>query len=1650
MKRILTLIGLAIAGFTLIGQNSSGFSEAPDARNEFPSEVTLSIERPPAGSSKLQPGQAQQGFKNNTIGYAWDILPGTSTPEGPVFVDLATAAITSIKEVSTEIIWMSGADMVGETWYAVNHDNVNSGLYILETTTGSYDLVGQTGHTMTGLAYDVTTETLFASAITGGNSYLYSLNISNGEATLVGQIGSGVIIGIAADGLGNIYGISLSNNSLYSINRITGAGTLVGGLGININFAQDIAFDRDNNILYGTLYTNVGGLYTINVENGDATRVGFLYTELAGLAIPYSLSNDGAPGAVANLTAVPDPDGELEVELSWTNPTQQVDGDPLTELTAIYIERSGEIIDSIMNPVTGQPGTYTDNSVTETGAYLYSVFGVNSAGNGLKTFRLVFVGNDVPAAPGDVTLTSQGQDGFVTWTAPTEGLNGGSFDGEGLHYSILRMPDEIPVADNITETEFLDDLVTVTGYYWYIVTAYNDAGAGGSAASNVELLSADDVLMYEPFDYPVDALPSNWQLTGTVIHNWKISNTFNAGGMAPELRMHWASPANTGLSRVVSDPIDVEDLESVRFTYRMYLDSYNPGLGEVIGIDVSYDDGNTWSDIWETEIEGDIGPDVFELYFDVPDGSTEMRLGFRFDGVSNNITQWCIDELLLEAVVDNRLTVASVKGKKYPSAEKENVYRIAINNTGFNTQDDYTVKLMKGDNVELASVSGDPIAFGESLTYELTWIPDASDEGPMVIYGFVQFENDGFTGTNMSAPFVIRVLPTDEWSSDIGEGMITDVGPLVFGSAHSLQQTLYYPHEMGMGGGQITGIEITNHFNDDLNEQTFTVWVGETELDDLSSGWIDPATLQQVYSGSMDFPGGINEIMIPFDAPYEYNGANLVVYFHKAAPAWSPMKFFHNSLDEGSQRTRRARRASPAYNPLTPPATGTTLHDVFPNVTMLFTTEGLGGLAGTVTDGVAPVQGVNVKVMGTPVATLSGNDGSYSVPFISPGTYDIEFTRNGYDTLVVENITIITDETTLLDVELTAVDQYSVSGIVQGNDGVLLENALVVMEGYNDYSTHTDDAGEFLFDEIFQGLYTITVIAEGYEEYVQENIAVNDHLDLGVIEVTEIIVAPGLLEVQTEGLPGGSALFSWSENAFREFRFDDGTATGQIGSSQGTYNTVLGAAHRHDAVLAEISWFLTDNAGPHHMVKVWVFGLDENGMPDRNEVLYEAEDIANTDMQWNTYEFTQPVEAPNGFMIGLGYNGFIALGTDSGTHDQWPFQPNTNFASLNITTDDFAPIETMGDFSGNFLIRAWGEDFGEIEWENPVKGQTDVPVLAFTNIPLPGAIHAGTPEYSHVFDAAKVLVGFNVFLDGELQAEEIIATEYLFENLTEGYYTAGVQSVFTTGESEIVTIDFEIVDILDATIIVTTNSGDSPEGALVTLVHQDMDDMIYSQEAGSDGEVHFPDIHPGMYTLSVVLEGFYGYVVEDIDIQESFTYTAELEEIIELPYGLVVETEGLPHGEALLMWNQTPGKALEGYNVFLDDDLVAEELVGTQYLFTGLAAGDYTAGVQSVYTTGTSDIVTIDFVISTDVGTIDIHENFLTLYPNPASDNVMLRSDLVIRMVSVKDVSGRVVYTSVAEAEEYQLDVSSLGNGIYFVEVVTSSGISVLKMQVQK
>jgi len=186
-----------------------------------------------------------------------------------------------------------GACFVDDVYWTTD---TNGEIYTVDETTGTMTYIGNSGTTegLVGLAYDPSQGILYG----GSTTDFYTIDMGTGVATHVGPYGGAVVslmISIACDSDGNMYALELSfgDAPLHSIDTATGTATAIGGTGLALNFGQDIAYDIDNDILYGCLFnynTYMGEFHTIDTTTGLATYVGDLDAgaQTTVFAIPYT------------------------------------------------------------------------------------------------------------------------------------------------------------------------------------------------------------------------------------------------------------------------------------------------------------------------------------------------------------------------------------------------------------------------------------------------------------------------------------------------------------------------------------------------------------------------------------------------------------------------------------------------------------------------------------------------------------------------------------------------------------------------------------------------------------------------------------------------------------------------------------------------------------------------------------------------------------------------------------------------------------------------------------------------------------------------------------------------------------------------------------------------------------------------------------------------------------------------------------------------------------------------------------------------------------------------------------------------------------------------------------------------------------------
>ena len=163
------------------------------------------------------------------------------------------------------------------------------------------------------------------------------------------------------------------------------------------------------------------------------------------------------------------------------------------------------------------------------------------------------------------------------------------------------------------------------------------------------------ILLNETFDS--SSLPEGWTTSETGAENWAISQTNIAGGSANELTLTWW-PILTGLSRVITNPIDLSDVNEVVVNFKHYLDNQ---INEyTLGIATSSDNGSTWNIGW-SETFGTTGSyEVYQLISTPDMGKDNVLFSIFYEGASYTMNGWYFDDLQISTQDNLDLEIVSI------------------------------------------------------------------------------------------------------------------------------------------------------------------------------------------------------------------------------------------------------------------------------------------------------------------------------------------------------------------------------------------------------------------------------------------------------------------------------------------------------------------------------------------------------------------------------------------------------------------------------------------------------------------------------------------------------------------------------------------------------------------------------------------------------------------------------------------------------------------------------------------------------------------------------------------------------------------------------------------------------------------------------
>ena len=673
--------------------------------------------------------------------------------------------------------------------------------------------------------------------------------------------------------------------------------------------------------------------------------------QIIGMYIPYySADSRDAAGRATDINATPNAEGNLSVDLSWTNPTKTWSGDELKELAEVQVYRKLSYADKCAlssediyaNSVCvatvqataadlGKSMTWTDNAPID-GMNTYYIVPCRVSGEkGVPDSIRCAAGVDIPGVPTNFVATVAGEGVSLKWDAPVDGKNNGFISQADLRYDIVRNPGKVTVATDVAGTAYTDNTVAELQRtkFTYTIVAKNAKGCSDPVESNTVAAGMPPL---PPVEFPITSADEADQWTA--FENIGDGQLFEWAGWTNAYRVVVGS--STGDDWTASPAFRLEKGKTYVFTSKFRNDY--PGVGHTISryVGTSPDFAGMTTMIGEekeysSEYYYDANPVVaYEDKFTAPADGT-YYFGFRISDHSGYDVMYFYG-VDIEAPYEHDLKAADLEifGNDVVSGDI-NKCKIIVKNNGAQTVEagSYKVEVrqvLDGGNSQRGVVENTPIVRpGSTVEIPAEFIP-VGDEGEFEFFAQVVYDKDECPENNTSKHKTINVLPYGDntpWTMRISDGDEWDAPYFPFphydnddGSQSLYVKSDFTENTSGSNTIERIGYEYTTTFEDDaLPVSNVTVWMTNTDLQEFTSGvgdWVEESTMTQVFNGNVILYPGKGYLSMQLDTPFEYDPTkNLLVCVEHQGTGSSSFPVQWKVFNANGARNRSIRYWSP-------------------------------------------------------------------------------------------------------------------------------------------------------------------------------------------------------------------------------------------------------------------------------------------------------------------------------------------------------------------------------------------------------------------------------------------------------------------------------------------------------------------------------------------------------------------------------------------------------------------------------------------------------------------------------------------------------------------------------------------------------------------
>lgn len=691
------------------------------------------------------------------------------------------------------------------------------------------------------------------------------------------------------------------------------------GEDINSIYFSTMYFDNSTGDLYYLPCSDYGStsLYKVNPTTGLSQSIAWFNqgNHFTGLYIPYLTADNGAaPARVSGLDAQADLNGAMKDTIKWVTPSKTWAGDDLANLQTVKIYRKNagyatteltKTADLIANSqlLATVPATEKETAMSWVdenpidGINTYYVLAANDKGNGVIDSIRCYMGIDVPGAVSNIMLEKNGTGVNISWTAPEKGANNGYIGTEGLSYKITRLPDNVVVAENVTDTKYTDNTLGEQQSYSYKIQAVNAKGAGAIATSDPIMAgSALKTPISLAFDTQTDA--DRWSTN-------KMNNSiyfYYGGGWSDDYKcmIGYGTSNGTVEGTLISPPLYLEEGKTYRFTTDFQADYFDDAYFDLyvgVGTNSESQDGATIIAKREGEQYAEqYHREKYEDYFVAPASGT-----YYYTLRVKTVDKYNIFKLFglkVDYVAENDMAATSIDGVLEAVAQQANECTVKVRNLGSKDQENYTVKLLmdnEGKMVEVGSGTGtELLKIGETADVKVSFNPPY--DGVWDFYGVVVANGDEVRTNDTTAVKTVKVLEAGSqgWTNIVTTGHkegLSSFGLFWNDSESEYSQSVYYPEEIKtIKGGIIKRIgwmyDGADNLTDRSNPVDVKIYLAHTDKKSFAGegDLVLPSDRELVVEGQMVFePGKDHLISFSLDTPFEYNNEqNLAVICEKS------------------------------------------------------------------------------------------------------------------------------------------------------------------------------------------------------------------------------------------------------------------------------------------------------------------------------------------------------------------------------------------------------------------------------------------------------------------------------------------------------------------------------------------------------------------------------------------------------------------------------------------------------------------------------------------------------------------------------------------------------------------------------------------------